>query len=232
MTSTPAKELVTNEKGEVVGIVAERDGEIISIKAKRAVVLTCGGFASNEAMKELYLPFKPFFSFGNPGNTGDGIEMAQKVGAALWHMTSIKANLGLRIPGGNASIFISYCSPKFIYINKSGVRFTNETGWEVHIIYWALCHWDPYEPGYPQLPVYGVCDKETLSSGPLAIPSGPYRDYKWSSDNSAEVAKGWIIEGRTIGELAKRLSVDKTTLENTVAKYNQYCKAGTDPDSG
>jgi hypothetical protein len=71
--------------------------------------------------------------------------------------------------------FYRYCSPKFSYVNKNGVRFSNETGWEVHIAHWSLCHWDPYQPGYPQLPVYGICDKEALDAGPLAIPSGLYR---------------------------------------------------------
>ncbi|MBI4296624.1 MAG: FAD-dependent oxidoreductase [Chloroflexi bacterium] len=232
MTSTPAKELLTNKKGEVTGVVAEREGETFTIKAKRAVVLTCGGFEYNEAMKELYLPFKPFYSMASPGNTGDGIMMAQEVGAALWHMTSIKGNFGTKPPGHEGVFFVSYCSPKFIYVNKSGTRFTNETGWEAHILYLALWHWDPYQPGYPHLPVYGICDREALDSGPLAIPSGRYRDYRWSSDNSEEVAKGWIIEGKTIAELAKRISVDETALENTIARYNQYGGAGTDPDWG
>ena len=35
------------------------------------------------------------------------------------------------------------------------------------------------------------------------FPAGFYRNYQWSADNSAEVAKGWIIEGQTIGELAE-----------------------------
>jgi succinate dehydrogenase/fumarate reductase flavoprotein subunit len=86
MTSTPAKELITNEKGEVIGVVAEREGRVISIKAKRAVVLTCGGFEYNDAMKDAYLPLTPIYPIGTPGNTGDGLIMAQKVGAALWHM--------------------------------------------------------------------------------------------------------------------------------------------------
>ena len=232
MTSTPAKELVTNKKGEVIGVIAERKGEAISLKAKKAVVLSCGGFASNEAMKDLYLPFKPFFCVGSPGNTGDGIMMSQKVGAALWHMTSIKSNLYMRPQRGKASFLTAYCSPKFIYVNKHGFRFSNETGWECHIAHWSLCHWDPYQPGYPQLPVYGICDKEALDAGPLAIPSGLYRNYQWSSDNSAEVAKGWIIEGRSTGELAKKLSIDETALEDTINKYNQYCQAGIDPEWG
>ena len=232
MTETPAARLLRNSSGEITGLAATAKGKKINIKARKAVILACGGFEQNEFMRLQYLQGKPFYSMASPGNTGDGIIMAQNVGAALWHMTSIKANLGIRPPDYEGLFFISYCSPKFIYINQDARRFTNETGWEVHILYWSLCHWDPYLPGYPQLPVYGICDKEALDSGPLTIPSGRYRDYKWSSDNSTEVAKGWIIEGKTIRELARKISVDEAALEETISRYNGCCESGLDPDWG
>ncbi|MBI4296625.1 MAG: FAD-binding protein [Chloroflexi bacterium] len=233
MTSTPARELVTNEQGEVTGVIAEQCGENILLKAKRAVILTCGGFASNEAMKELFLPYKPIYSMGSPGNTGDGIVMAQKVGAALWHMTAIKAWLTMKTPKSQFSFCTSYCSPKYIYVNKDGRRFTNETGWEIHSLYWALCCHNPKRSGYPRLPIYGICDKAALDSGPLGMhTNGIYGGYRWSPDNSAEVARGWIIEGKTISELARQISVDETTLEQTIATYNNYCRAGADPEYG
>jgi succinate dehydrogenase/fumarate reductase flavoprotein subunit len=84
MTNTPAKELMRNQKGEVTGVVAEREGQEISIQAKKAVILTCGSFEYDEAMKDTFLPLTPIDAIGNPGNTGDGIVMAQKAGAALW----------------------------------------------------------------------------------------------------------------------------------------------------
>jgi len=56
--------------------------------------------------------------------------------------------------------------------------------------------------------------------------------YKWSEDNSAEIARGWIAQARTIAELADRISVDRPNLEETIAKYNEYCRAGQDPEFG
>ncbi len=233
LTSTAAKELVRDGEGEVVGVVAERAGKAIMFKARRGVVLSCGGFASNEALKELYLPFKPIYSMGNPGNTGDGITMAQNVGAGLWHMSAIKAWFTMKPPKSRFAFCTSYCSPKYVYVNKDGRRFTNETGWEIHSLYWAFCSYNPKRSGYPRLPIYGICDRETLQAGPMGMRGyGTYGNYEWSSDNSVEVARGWIIEGQTIRELARRLSIEEETLEKTVSQYNDYCRTGVDPEYG
>jgi len=56
--------------------------------------------------------------------------------------------------------------------------------------------------------------------------------YEWSLDNSKEIAKGWIIRAMSIAELAERTSIDAQTLESTITKYNDYCRAGYDADFG
>ena len=82
---TPGEHLVL-ENGQVQGVIVHQDGKLVAIRANRAVVLACGGFEFNEWMKENYLRVYPAFFIGNPANTGDGINMALEVGAALWHM--------------------------------------------------------------------------------------------------------------------------------------------------
>jgi len=231
ITGAPAKELLTNERGDVVGAVAEKDGETITIRARRAVVLTSGGFEFNEDMKERYLPIMPIYGIGNPGNTGDGITMAEKVGADLWHMGVVVGNFGILTKESYAPFSINYPSPRFIYVNKHGKRFTNETGWETHFGWHSILAFDPKKPGYPTLPIYGICDKEGLMKGTLhAGTAGGGRSYKWSPDNSAEVAKGWIVEGKTVGELAGKIGMEPAVLEKTIAKYGDYCANGVDPD--
>jgi succinate dehydrogenase/fumarate reductase flavoprotein subunit len=56
--------------------------------------------------------------------------------------------------------------------------------------------------------------------------------YKWSLDNSEEIEKGWIVEAKTISELAKLISMDESNLAETVATYNDHCKNGKDADFG
>jgi len=239
MPGTSAKELVANKKGEIVGVAAEHSGEKLLVKAKRAVILTCGGFEYNEAMKEAFLPCKPFHAEGSPGNTGDGIMMAQKAGAALWHMPVVAALLGFKAPEYQASFSIRFCNEGFIYVNRRGNRFCDETGPELHDA-WRVASWvdsgeEVWSPCYPNIPAYGVFDDVTRRKGPLTRtnnPMGYNRDYKWSPDNSKEIAKGWIAQASTIRELAGKISVDEHTLEKTVTRYNECCKAGADTDFG
>lgn len=231
MTNTPAKELITDEKGMVIGVVAESQGKQILIKAKKAVILCCGGFECNNAMKESYLPIAPTYYIGNPGNTGDGITMAQKVGAALWHMYNFEGYLNLKVPEYEAAFVIKIYGPKFIYVDKDGRRFGNETGWEAHEGWKMFMLYRPDRLCYPQLPAYAIFDDVTRRRGPLSFGIGVNLDtYKWSRDNSKEVAKGWIKQGKTIRDLAKQISVNESTLEATITKYNEHCKVGKDTD--
>jgi succinate dehydrogenase/fumarate reductase flavoprotein subunit len=229
MVSTPAKELVTNKKGEVVGLIAEHQGKMLSIKARRAVVLTSGGFGSSEVMRSQYLPFSKFYVEGSPGSTGDGIIMAQKVGAVLWHMTVIQSSFGLHRDEYQYPFGIQYYTPRFIWVNQFGRRFTTETGWEAHMMHWTLMRNDPMVPGYPQLPVFVIFDKEGVKE---RLSRQNLNNYEWSEDNSAEIAKGWIKKGSSLRELARQLLIDEESLENTVNRYNENCRLGIDPEHG
>ena len=62
---------------EIVGVETDRQGRQFRIRASRAVVLTTGGFEYNEEMKREYLAGYPIYAYGHPGNTGDGIKLAQ-----------------------------------------------------------------------------------------------------------------------------------------------------------
>ena len=64
------------------------------VKARRAVLLTCGGFEAAPEMLEQYFEAKPIFNSVFQGNTGDGIRMAQELGAELWHMWSMHGSYG------------------------------------------------------------------------------------------------------------------------------------------
>jgi len=228
MTGTPARNLVTNQKGEVVGVVAEGKQGEISIQAQKAVILTCGGFEYNEEMKDAFLPLTPIYAIGNPGNTGDGIAMALEVGAALWHMNAFHGWFVFKASEYEAAFTIRFHTPGFIYVDKDGRRFANEMGSEVHEVSKMVMSFMPHRPNHPHLPAYAIFSDTTRRKGPLSgIVSGA-NDYKWSLDNSKEVAKGWITMGRTTGELARRISVNEENLTKTVARYNEYCKMGRD----
>ena len=96
--STPVRELVSDERGRVVGVVAEREGERVRIRARNGVVLAAGGFEHNEHLRLQYLQAQPFYPICALGNTGDGLLMGQRAGAGLWHMWHVHGGYGFKSP--------------------------------------------------------------------------------------------------------------------------------------
>src|SRR5262249_26344589 len=82
----PAQRLIQDEGKRIAGVVANTAAGARRFEAKQAVVLTCGGYEYDEEMKISYLRAYPMYFYGSPMNTGDGVRMAQAVGADLWHM--------------------------------------------------------------------------------------------------------------------------------------------------
>jgi len=234
MTNTAAKEIMKDENGEVVGVLAEAGGEGISIKAKKAVILTTGSFENDEALKWEYLSAKPVKFLGSPGNKGDGIRLAQKVGADLWHMTAMGCTIGFQAPEFEAAFSVAFLNEGFLFVDKYGKRFMAEVGLEIHDFARFFSHLDAKNVEYPRLPSWAIFDDETRRSGPLYAGVVGYNQlsYKWSSDNSTEIAKGWIIKAESVEELSDKISVDKSVLEGTVTRYNDHCRAGNDADFG
>jgi succinate dehydrogenase/fumarate reductase flavoprotein subunit len=234
LTKTPAKDLIADAQGAIIGLTAEKEGKTIHIKARKAVILTCGGYENDPRTKWDYLPVKPARFLGTPGNTGDGIRMAQKVGADLWHMTRLSCLIGFQAPEFEAAFWVSFLSEGFLFVDKYGRRFVNEAGIEIHEYYRELSHFDVEKVEFPRVPIWAVFDDQTRRRGPLSRGTGGYnRDlYTWSLDNMAEIAKGWILQGKTVRDLAAKISVEPQVLEETLDRYNQCCQKGKDEDFG
>ena len=81
---TAAREFIV-EGDRVVGLLTERNGRPVRIRANRGVILAAGGFEGNQGMREKYLPnpTRAEWTCGNPANTGDVIEMGLKLGAGV-----------------------------------------------------------------------------------------------------------------------------------------------------
>jgi len=234
---TPARELIQSEKGEIVGVIAERKGKTISIRAKKAVILTCGGYENDEFLKRDNFPARPVMTLGSPGNTGDGIRMAQEVGAGLWHMANLSSCIyGFKSPEYEAAFIIALRDPGFIYVDKNGKRFINERGGiESHAWGTPLSYFDHKSMDYPRIPMYAIFDKNNLKNGPLSPVFAGYNKpaiYRWSKDNSQEINKGWIVRSDSIVDLAGLIQVNESNLEGTIMRYNHGCTAGIDDEFG
>ncbi len=243
---TPAKKLIQDpETKAIVGVVAEGNGKSMHVKAKRGVVLACGGYETNREMLQYYnYPALRIYQWGTPYNTGDGIKMAADVGAFLWHLNSIEwAGTSLKQASEQCGVSVqantgSGAARAFIYANKYGKRFMNELknlGHNKGSL--ELSYFSHEQEEYPNNPFYLVFDETLRAKAPLSRTggmtwNGTHGLYKWSADNKAEIEKGWIVKGDTVKELAAKIPMDAAGLEATLAKYNEYCGGGKDPEFG
>jgi len=245
MWETPATHLIT--QGDAIrGVVARSVDREVRIRARRAVILTCGGFEFNEWMKENYLRVNPAHFYGTPSNTGDGINMGIAVGASLWHMNDASWRVTMKFPDFPIAFGTQHHETASIFVDKRGKRFTNERI-KIHAFGYELTNYDGYALCYPRVPCYWIFDEKRRADGPLASghgacnpPGGIMGDihYVWSQDNQKEIDRGWIMKANTIEELAGKILADAdngglmspSVLRTTIRQYNKYCLRGEDSD--
>ncbi len=174
------------------------------------------------------------------GNAGDGIKMAQKVGATLWHMWHFHGGYGFKYPEFPFAIRHVWAGPRnenrkmiWIAVDRFGRRFMDEyppapqdTGTR------PLEYYDADLQDYPRIPCYLIFDEEGRKLGPvaMAIVNDERYHYKWSDDNSVEIEKGWILKGSTIEEIAAKIKVTPQILKAAVERWNNQCISGRDED--
>ncbi len=243
---TPARRLVRDGAGEITGLKAGPEGKEIAIRARKGIVLACGGFEQNQWMLMQFLQGKPMHSMAPLTHTGDGIVMAQDVGAALWHMWLVHGSYGLKFPEFPIAFRTTFDGPRnpkrkmpWIVVDKTGLRYMNEyqpgpqdTGHRAMELY------DPDLPGYARIPSYVIMDEPGFKWGPIGQPlaiGGTV--YNWSKDNSQELARGWIVKAASLADLARVIAareddeglMEAARLEATVAQWNEVVRKGDDP---
>ena len=266
--ATPAVRLVRDpESGDIVGVVAEREGKEQLIKAKKGVIMACGGFEGDPMMQQWYTGWGiHMFPWGTPYNTGDGHRMCASVGAQMWHMDCSEIGSPCyRLPSEEVGCSVSMQSAghfpgasSWVFVNKSGVRFVNETKNLSHSpqhtrkrTVWYDMNTDDYE--FANLPYWMVFDQATFDAAPLYIQSTKPKSVvsyagvhhllgqDWTNEWALE--KGWIVKADTLEELAAEMTgtcpngtviegVDAQALQKTVAVWNDACAAGEDAAFG
>ncbi len=239
---SPVNGLILDHAGAVVGVEATREGRQLFIRARRGVILASGGFEFNEKLKQEYFEAIPVYSMGNPGNTGDGILMAQKAGAALWHMWHFHGSYGFKFSDFEPAIRIAPGGARndqrkvaWILVDKLGRRFMNEYHPAPQdTMHRPLEYFDPDLPGYPRIPALMIFDEDGRKLGRIANPLTAYEkhNYNWSFDNSAEVERGWIKQYDSLTDLAGAFQLDPGKLTNTINRWNEQVELGNDEDFG
>ena len=239
---TPGRELIQDGiTKEILGVRAEHNGAYVYVKARKAVVLTCGGFENNQEMIRTYLPgVVECYTTGSPYNEGDGIKMALTVGADLWHMNNYAGpSMGLKVPEYRTSFSMTPLHfgreqpGGMICVGPDARRFTDEKLRTSHGKVKRNGWWGPLQTPHP---MFMILDHALFTAGPLydKTPSGGWsrivERYDWSDDNTAELARGWIRCADSLSELAGLLGLDGATLVETVERWNAQCASGADTD--
>ena len=235
---------------EVLGVRVRTNGAEKNVRARRGVVLASGGFEANAAMKEQFLQCTPVLNAAAQTNTGDGIRMAQDLGADLWHMWHIHGAYGFRhadpaypyairvkrfpdwFPGEQHKAKLGM---PWILVDRFGKRFmseyqpyTQDTGVR------PLQHFDPVTQSFPRNPACLLCDEVGRKLHPLgkATSNDPGVRYEWSEDNLREVELGMLRRADTLEGLAIALDLAPAALAESVGRWNAQCAAGGDADFG
>lgn len=221
--NTPLKELVI-ENGACVGIVVEKGGKLVRIRANKGVVLAAGGFDHNQAMRDKYqkAPVNHEWSSGNPANTGDVIQAGMKIGGkidlmedAWWGPTSVPPNAPVMFHVGERSY------PGGIMVNAAGKRFTNEAASYVEVVH---AMYEQHTNEVPHVPATFIMDSRYRNKyifGTL-FPMQPIPESYFES--------GYFKRGDTIEELAKQCGMESKTLAETIERFNQFARSGVDED--
>jgi 3-oxosteroid 1-dehydrogenase len=219
-TNCPMVELI-QENGAVTGVVVEKEGERTTIPAK-AVILTAGGFAHNNEMRQKYHPhpITTDWTVANPGDLGDAIRAGIGIGAATALMDDAWwGPCFIHSKGVSQFMIWERSFPYSIIVDSAGKRFMNESA-----SYVDCGHWQ-YERNQkvPAIPAFLITDAHHRKYYPLGVglPGVTPKEYFES---------GMLTKADTLSELAQKLGVDPKGLEETVQKFNHYAVAGKDPD--
>lgn len=222
--SSPLTALL-REDGRVAGAMVARGGQPVRVAARRGVVLACGGFPRDEERKRRLFAHASHHSPAPPGNTGDGLRVAEAAGArideslpnaAAWVPVS-------RVPRADGSFglfphFIDRAKPGVIAVTGQGRRFVNE-GNSYHDFIQAL-----FAQG--ETTAWLVTDHRAIRAyglgfvKPRPLPLAPH------------LKSGYLKTGDTFEQLAQACGIDPPALKHTLDAYNRHAKSGTDPDFG
>ena len=242
LCGTPAKKILTDKKGAVTGVLAVGKDKEIKITAK-SVVLASGGFVHNKELMKKYFPYNIDYPAGSvPNMTGDGLLMAEEIGAIVDDQLAILLVGG---PGSSTSLNISLDN-RFdtVVVNKDGERYydeslslnynpddstntlTRQRGKEFYVLLDSGIIKDAEQSN--EAPPQGGMPGGTGGSGgmPNGAPGGSGRmpmDEKGSSAGNEKIADTWE-------EIAEFIGADPKVLKETIDRYNSFCEKGCDYD--
>lgn len=218
------------EEQRVVGIRVETNDGIKNIKAENGVVLTTGGFSGNAQMRETHVPAltEDLLTSNHVGATGEGITIAQAIGAGTKHMSYIQLYPFSDPENGrlDAAALIPFSGPSsgVVYVDVEGNRYVNEGGRR------DVCAQAAQESG--GFPTFAIFGQEIVEKG----------GFIQESQLNEMIELERIFKADTLEELAEiinehqyqggSVSMPGESLKDTILKHNSYIETGEDLDFG
>jgi flavocytochrome c len=236
-TDTRVTKLLKNDNGAVTGVLATHGGEEQIISAK-AVIIATGSISSNEALKARFYPGQDLsnvhiMAAAYSHTTGDGLIMAEEIGAASTHISTLF--IGPHGHGWNEQTGVLVRRPHLIKINRNGERFVDESmsvnknwGWMMSMAV----------DRQPDKVCYALMDEAMLRGfqkdkklyapyETMAAKTGDANETAWldtiDKDIADEAKLGRIKIANNWDEIAQYIDCDAETLKATIAEYNNYC---------
>lgn len=218
MLNTKAEELIQDENGKVVGVKVSQGDKTATLTANNGVVLATGGFGANVEMREQYNTRwetldSSVQTTNSPAIVGEGIKMAEAIGANLLGMEHIQL-----YPFNNpvTGVFYGIEAPSWsgeglIYVNKDGNRFVNEVGMRDERAEGILAQGGVAYAIYNQ----AVADRLDLEA-------------KFADEYKKCLEDGVFYKADTLEEVAEKFGINAENLVATMDKYNEGIKNNTD----
>ncbi len=211
---TEAVELMADGDGRVYQVRADREGEEVVYEASNGIVLATGGFGANVEMRVEHNPEfdEDYLTTNQPYITGEGITMAQEVGAAVRDMEMIQAFPMCDPETGDLNYPVSYARNQgAIIVNQEGQRYVEE-----------------------------LERRDVIAQGTLEQTGGIGYVF-WDTDIAEDelsaqaedlMDRDLLHEADSIEEAAEFFDIPAEELVQTVAQYNEYVEQNEDPDFG
>ena len=209
LLNTTAKEILVDENGAACGVVATgANGETVTVNAK-AVVITTGGFGANNDMIASIRPeLDGFITTNAPGIQGQGIQMAQAIGADTVDLEQIQLHPTVHVQDGSASLITEGLrGDGAILVNQEGERFFDEVSTRDK-----------------------VSNAEFAQTGGYAWLIIDSRMSDASNVIQGYINKGFAESGETYEELAEAIGTPADVFAATMEKWNECVAAKEDAD--
>ena len=218
------------EQGRAVGVVVERGGQAVSVRANAGVMLAAGGFERNQQMREQYLPRptdQAWTATPVGCNTGDAIRAGARAGGVLHLMGHTWGVPTLNVPGEEKfrGVFVERSMPGCMVVNARGERFVDES-----------CPYPEFQQAIfadhartgATVPAWIVFDADFRHKYPMGpmLPAGAMPDRK--------LPKEWLgtlyWRDTTLEGLAHQIGVDAAGLAASAQRMCEFARTGRDLD--